>query len=398
MHIGTGQRGQVLPLIALSLAVLMGFAGIGVDVGYLEYRQQTQQTATDAAAAGGAEALLHAGCPNSTAANAAALANASNNGYPNAGNVTVTPNNPPLTGPFSSNPCAVSVTIKSQRVPTFFSKLFGYANGMPESTLAVAEVSSTGAGCIFLLSMTVESNFNGGNVSASQCGMLINDTANFSGATAHVLNIGYAGPPPSMTGANFTEGVPAPMLPVSDPCPEISGCAYLTANPPSTSSCTSFQGNGYVGNLSPGCYNNLSLNGATVTLLPGTYVLNGGSNFNSANVSGSGVTLYVTATGTPPNFNGTQSMSLSPPTSGGQQGVLYYQVPSNAQSPNFNGTTENLSGLVYAPHATSVNFNAAAGGYLVLVFGAANFNGSIPQDFATPPPGESLIKQAVVAQ
>jgi len=105
------ERGQVLPLIAVALAVLMGFAGIAVDVAYLEYRQQTQQTATDAAAAGGAEALLHAGCPNSTAANNAALANASNNGYPNGGNILVTPNNPPASGPFASNPCAVSVTI-----------------------------------------------------------------------------------------------------------------------------------------------------------------------------------------------------------------------------------------------------------------------------------------------
>jgi hypothetical protein len=394
----TNERGQVLPLIAISLAVLMGFAGIGVDVGYLEYRQQAQQTATDAAAAGGAEALLHAGCPNSAAANAAALANAANNGFPNAGNVSVTPINPPATGPFASNPCAVSVTITSQHVATFFSKLFGYYNGMSESTLAVAEVTSTGAGCIFLLSMTVETNFNGGTVNASQCGMLINDSANFNGATAHVLNIGYAGPAPNENGASFTEGIPAPMLPVTDPCPEISGCAFLTANPPSTSSCTNFQGNGYVGSLNPGCYNNLNLNGAHVTLNPGTYVFNGGTNFNGASVTGSGVTLYVTATGTPPNFNGVQSMTLSPPTSGSQQGVLYYQVPSNTQAPNFNGSTETMSGLIYAPGPTGVNFNGSGGGYLVLVFGAANFNGSTPQDFATPPPGQSLIKQAVVAQ
>ena len=83
-----GERGQVLPLIAVSLAVLMGFAGIAVDVAYLEYRQQAQQTATDAAAAGGAEALLHAGCPNANAAKSAALANAANNGFPMAGNTS----------------------------------------------------------------------------------------------------------------------------------------------------------------------------------------------------------------------------------------------------------------------------------------------------------------------
>jgi len=393
----TNERGQVLPLIAVSLAVLMGFAGIGVDVGYLEYRQQSQQTATDAAAAGGAEALLHAGCPNSTAATTAALENATNNGFANGGNVTVTPNNPPLSGPFASNPCAVSVTITSQHVATFFSKLFGYYNGMPESTLAVAEVTSTGAGCIFLLSMTAESNFNGDNVNASQCGMLINDTANFNGSTMHVLNIGYAGSAPNENGSSFTEGLPAPMLPITDPCPEITGCAYLTANPPSTSSCTSLNKNGYNGTISPGCYSSFNVNGSNVTLLPGTYVFTGNTNFNGSSITGSGVTLYVTASGTPPNFNG-DPVTLSPPTTGGQAGVLYYQVPSNTSNPNFNGSNPSFSGLMYCPGAPDVNFNGASGGYLVLVFGGTNFNGSTAFDFATPPPGQSLIKQAVVAQ
>jgi hypothetical protein len=391
------ERGQVLPLIAVGLAVLMGFAGVAVDVAYLEYRQQSQQTATDAAAAGGAEALLRAGCPNQTAADNAAYANAADNGYANGGNITVLPNNPPLTGPFASNPCAVSVTINSTHNPTFFSKLFGYQNGMPESTLAVAEVSSTGSGCIFLLSMTINQNFNGANVNASQCGMLINDTANFNGANLHVLNIGYAGQAPNTNGATFSEGVPAPMLPIADPCPEISGCAYLAANPPSTSNCTSFNGNGFNGALPSGCYNNLNLNGATVTM-SGTYVFNGGTNFNGANITGNGVTMYVTASGTPPNFNGVAAATMTPPTTGGAQSVLYYQVPSNTGSPNFNGSNGNYSGLIYAPGATSANFNGAQGEYLVLVFGAANFNGGNALDLATPPPGQSLIKQAVVAQ
>ncbi len=391
------EGGQILPLIAVALAVLMGFAGIAVDVGYLEERQQSQQTATDAAAAGGAEALLHAGCPNPAAASGAALYDAANNGYANGGNVTVTPYNPPLSGPFSNNPCAVSVTIDSKHNATFFSRLFGYPNGMEESTLAVAEVSSTGSGCIFLLSMTINQNFNGANVNASQCGMLINDTANFNGANLHVLNIGYAGQTPNTNGATFTEGVPAPMLPVSDPCPEITGCAYLTANPPSTSNCTSFNGNGFNGALPSGCYSNLNLNGANVTM-SGTYVLTGGSNFNGANITGNGVTIYVTASGTAPNFNGVAAATMTPPTSGGAQGVLYYQVPSNIGSPNFNGSNGGYSGLIYAPGATSANFNGAQGKYLVLVFGAANFNGGNALDLATPPPGQSLIKQAVVAQ
>ena len=393
-----GERGQVLPLIAVCLAVLMGFAGIAVDVAYLEYRQQAQQTATDAAAAGGAEALLHAGCPNQTAASGAALANASNNGFPNAGNTTVTPVNPPTDGAFASNPCAVSVQITTKHVATFFSRLFGYSTGMPETTLAVAEVTSTGAGCIFLLSPTISQNFNGANVNASQCGMLINDTANFNGANLHVLSIGYAGAPPNTNGANLTEGLPAPMLPVADPCPEITGCAYLAANPPSTSNCISFNGNGYNGSLSPGCYSSLNLNGATVTMQPGTYVFNGYTNFNGANITGNGITMYVTASGTPPNFNGVSAATMTPPASGNQTGVLYYQVPSNTGGPNFNGSNGNYSGLIYAPGAINANFNGAQGKYLVLVFGMANFNGGAALDLATPPPGQSLIKQAVVAE
>jgi len=392
-----GQTGQILPLIALCLAVLMGFAALAVDVAYLEYRQQAQQTATDAAAAGGAEALLKAGCPNPGAAKSAAYLSASNNGFPNGGSVTVTPNNPPLTGPFSSNPCAVSVTIASQHVATFFSRLFGFSNGMPESTLAVAEVSATGSGCIFLLSMTTSQNFNGANVSATQCGMLINDTANFSGASVNALNIGYAGMPPNVGGAQFAESSPAPMLPISDPCPDITGCAYLAANPPQTNACGSYNAHGQTVTLSPGCYNSLNLSGANVTLNPGTYVLNGGENLSNATITGSGVTIYVTASGTPPNFNG-DTVSLSPPTSGSTSGVLYYQVPSNTNPPNFNGNSVSFSGLIYCPTATGINFNGANGKYLVLVFGAANFNSSAAYDFATPPPGQSLIKQAVVAQ
>ncbi len=391
------ERGQVLPLIAVALAVLMGFAGIAVDVGYLEFRQQSQQTATDAAAAGGAEALLHGGCPNQAAASAAAYANAANNGYANGGNNLVSPVNPPNGGPFAANPCSVSVTITSQHNATFFSRLFGYPNGMAETTRAVAEVSATGSGCIFLLSMTISQNFNGANVNASQCGMLINDTANFNGANMHVLNIGYAGQAPNENGATFSEGLPEPMLPIADPCPEISGCAYLAANPPPTTNCTSFNGNGFNGTLPSGCYSNLNLNGATVTM-SGTYVLTGASNFNGANITGNGVTLYVTASGTAPNFNGVAAATMTPPTTGGAQGVLYYQVPSNNGSPNFNGDVGNYSGLIYAPGATSANWNGAQGKYLVLVFGAANFNGGNALDLATPPPGQSLIKQAVVAQ
>jgi hypothetical protein len=394
------EAGQVLPLIALSLTALMGMGGIGVDVGFLEYRQQAQQTATDAAAAGGAESLLRAGCPNQSAAQTGAYMDASSNGFPNGGNVKVAVTNPPGSGPFAGNGCAVSVQVTTQNVATFFMRLFGYPTGAQETTQAVAIVSQTGGGCIYLLSPTSESNFNGANVTATKCGVLINDTANFNGATIDVQSLGYASSTaPNENGATFKAAVPEPMLPVADPCLEITGCADLTASPPPSSNCTSANYNGYTGAVPSGCYSYLNLNGANVTM-NGTYVFTGSQNYNGATIKGTNITMYVTSGGTPPNFNGA-NVTLAPPTPGpgtNSPGVLYYQVPGNTGAPNFNGATNSFSGLIYAPGAVDVNVNGAGGGYLVIVYGSANFNGSSTIDFATPPPYASLVKQAVVAE
>jgi hypothetical protein len=390
-------RGQVLPLIVISLGALMGFGGIAVDVGFLEYRQQVQQTATDAAALGGAQALARTSCDSALVGKSAALADATGNGFSTAGSVTVNAYVPPATGPYAGNSCAVGVAITDAAVQTFFTRLFGYASGMQETTQAVAAVSSNGGtGCIYLLSPTVDQNFNGAKVHSPQCGVYINDTANFNGANFDVPYIGYAGGTPNENGSVFTEATPQPMLPIADPCPTIPGCNYLANNPPSTSSCTSFNGNGYNGSLAAGCYSSLNLNGANVTM-NGLYIFNGSSNFNGATVSATNTTIYVTASGTPPNFNGA-TVTLSPPSSGNERGVAYYQVPANTGSANFNGTNNSYSGLMYAPTATSVNFNGAGGGYVVLVFGAVNFNGSTTQDFASPPPGGALVTKAVIVQ
>lgn len=390
--------GQVLPLIAVCLGALMGFAGISVDVGFLEYREQSQQTATDSAALGGAEVLAHSSCSNAGPAQQAAVADASGNGFSNGGNIGVTAHSPPQSGPFASNSCAIGVQIAAQHTQTFFSQLFSAAQGMTETTQAIAEVEpiSNGTPCIYLLSTTIDQNFNGANVQGPQCSIYMNSTANFNGSTIDAAGIGYAGGAPNENGAHFTEATPAPMLAIADPCPAIPGCAYLASNAPSTSSCTSFNGNGYNGSLSAGCYSSLNLNGATVTL-NGTYVLAGTSNFNGAHITGSNVTIYVTASGTAPNFNGAY-VALSPPTSGNQVGVLYYQVPTNTGSANFNGATNSYSGLVYSPGATSVDFNGTGGGYVVLVFGGINFNGTTAQEFATPPPGQALATKAVIVQ
>ena len=107
----------------------------------------------------------------------------------------------------------------------------------------------------------------------------------------------------------------------------------MVASPPSVSGCTApcLQTGGAI---SAGCYSSLSLSGA-VTLNPGTYVINGPLTFTSATLSGTGVTFYVTASGTAADFSGVlagSGSSLSPPSSGSYSGVLYYQVPGNSMA------------------------------------------------------------------
>ncbi len=390
-----GESGQVLPLIALCMASLMGFGGMAVDVGYWRYQQREQQSATDAAALGGAQQLIYSSCPNQTVANTGATKDATNNGYTTGvKGVTVAVSNPPASGVFASSSCAVQVQIGSSSVPTFFTRLFGKAN-MAVSTQAVAQVVADGNGCIYMLAAAGNTNFNSGNVQASQCSMSINGSANFNGSTINAASIGEGNYSGSNNGGTFSAASPAPMLPVADPCPEIAGCAALAASPPATSPCnTPYSGSGI---LVQGCYTNLNLHGANITLSGGTYVFAGSSNFNGASITGTGVTIYVPAGATPPNFNKVTSLTLSPPTTGSYAGVTYYQVPSNSNDINFNGSSTNLSGLIYAPSA-AMNYNGSAGQYAVLVAAYANFNGSSVLDFGAPASGQSLLKTAVLSQ
>ena len=199
-----------------------------------------------------------------------------------------------------------------------------------------------------------------------------------------------------MNGATFVEASPTKMLPVADPCPEIAGCAYLTANPPPITGCVPYQENGLNATVNPGCYSSFQLNGGSVHMNPGLYVFTGIIQDNGPPVSGSGVMIYVANGGGPAQFNG-GNVTLSPPTTGNYAGVLYYQAPSNTNVVQFNGGSMNLSGLIYAPGSLG-QVNGTGGSYVVLVLGTAQLNGGFTVDAGSPTPGQTLIKNAVLVQ
>lgn len=383
----------------------MGFAAMAVDAGYLEYRQRQQQSAADAAAIGGAQQLAYTGCNDQSAATTTADADAATNGFPDEtssnGPITVKVTNPPQSGPYANNNCAVDVTINNTNTQTFFSRIFGY-NQMKETTEAVAASESNGNGCAYLLGTTATDDFHGAKISAAACGLLINGSPTFDGGEIDFLNIGYAG---SLTthGTKWDAAEPEAMLPVADPCPEIAGCRALSADPPATSGCGAATVTN--GAISPGCYSGISGNQGFSTMQPGMYVFTGPISLTGGNLTGNGVTIYVADGGSFSMSGVTATLSACTTSCTGSgnyvavPNVLYYQPSSNPNQITISGPPSSYSGLIYAP-AAPATFNGNAGtGYTVVVFNSWTLNGTGQgMTFAAPPQGGSFIPKAVLVQ
>ncbi|MBV8280488.1 MAG: hypothetical protein JO347_00305 [Candidatus Eremiobacteraeota bacterium] len=403
VRVRNGERGAILPLIALTLAVLMGFAGVAVDVGYWEYQQRQQRNAVDAAAVGGAQQLVYSNCADTGAATSAAKGDASDNGFADGSNgVTVTVQNPPQSGPFAGNNCAVYAQITRTGVPSYFSRLFGFSQGVTETTQAVGIVTSDNPGCLYLLSQSATLNMNVDVLLAPKCSVLANSsTVETLGAVMDVKSFGYAHAIQENLLTLFLGAQPKPMLPVADPCPEITQCAYLAANPPPSDNCTAYVNNSILPQtVNPGCYSTFQNNLGIVTMNPGIYTFTGPVN-NTGVLTGNGVTMYVTSTGGPVGFNGSVAL-LAPPTSGPTAGVLYYQVPGNTNPVGFNASASlSLAGLVYAPGALGEilgQANITFGQYVVFVLSNLKTLVGVNLTLPGPPDGLSLIKRAALAE
>lgn len=347
------QSGQMLPLIAILLVLLMGFTALSVDVGYLRYEQNRQQSATDSAAIAGASELAYS--TNLDDVTAAADADATANGFTGSASTVIAVANPPADGAHSGSTTAVKVVITTTQ-PAAFEAVLGRTTNQVQ-TIATAAVGSNGTGCIYALGTTQTTTVNSGLISAPTCGMVIDGNVTFNSAHITMSSIGVAG---TITANSPTYGGASPMksIPVGDPCPSLVGCAYLKSNPPATSPCnhTNYTANSTTVTLQPGVYcGGMTLNASHVTMSAGVYVLTGAFTNNSSTISGSGVTIYQ-ASGQVVLNSG--SFSVTAPTSGNTEGVLFYQPASNTNAPTFNSATANISGVLYFP---SVNFTLNSG-------------------------------------
>lgn len=121
------QRGFTIVLSALMMFVILGFTGLAVGAGYLQWQRRLMQSAADAAAMGTLREVelgrTNAGPEYNLTL--AARNDAAMNGFTNGANgVTVTLHNPPVSGAFSGDGTVAQVII-SKPYPTFFMGILG---------------------------------------------------------------------------------------------------------------------------------------------------------------------------------------------------------------------------------------------------------------------------------
>jgi Flp pilus assembly protein TadG len=365
------QTGQALVAVTFGLVVLLGAAGLAIDMGYLRYQKRLQQSAADSAALAAAGDLAYVpGLDiNTSATNEVAL-----NGF-TGGGVTVKVNNPPATGPFVATATAgnkqyVEVLITVVQ-PTFFMKIFG-VNTVNITARAVA--LAAGKNCVYSLGTTTGITPPPPLFPKPPCGVI-----------DHLVLVGQGA------------------VPAADPL------AYLTA-PPIPTGCADGTVNGSkppnppppIVTLTSGCYTRIAVTGNASVQLNGTYIVTGvdGITFNgTGSLIGSDVTFYLGPTAGPVSIS--RPVNLVAPTAGPYAGILFYQDPGNANAATITGTGgSTLQGALYFPSATlSLTDTGTGAAYTIAVANSLVLGGTtnFPADYSSLP-GGSPIKAAVLVE
>ncbi|RUW26332.1 hypothetical protein EOA60_18950 [Mesorhizobium sp. M1A.F.Ca.IN.020.06.1.1] len=345
-----GESGNVATIFALTLPIVVGGAGLGVETSYWYYSSLKLQATADAAAYAGALEKIQGS--DTATITAAATQSATDNGL---GNGTITVHTPPTSGPNTAKK-AVEV-ILNQNLDRMFTSIFTQTK-VPEQARAVALIADASKACVLALNKSASQAalFSGStSVKLTGCSVMSNSSAadaikvqGSAGLQADCLisvgGVSLNNPVTTTCKSPITQALPA-----SDP--------FSSLPAPSTSgSCQNVNSGKSTQTIQPGTYcNGMNLNG-NVALSSGTYVVQGNLKINAGAVitcaapCTNGVTIYMTGSNTI-SMNGNATVTLSAPTSGTYSGVLFYgDRTGNAAQSTFNGTaTSSLTGAIYFP-------------------------------------------------
>lgn len=345
------RRGLTAVTFALSLPVIVGGAGLGVEVGYWFLEERRLQTAADLAANAGAVALRSGASESGVIA--AAEREAEQNGFdPALGSIVI--HTPPSTGP-NQNDRAVEVLLQTT-AQRYFTRLFDQ-NPIDIRARAVAAYQTESQACILALDTWANdavifignptATFNG-------CVVMSNSLADDSITIAGSADVTA---PCIISAGGTAVTADLTLTACSEPMEEMPQAQdpYASLPEPSTAGPCADPPNGNPNQpmtLDPGVYcGGLSLSG-DVTLTPGVYVIEGGDFRINANTNafGEGVTFFLT-NGAEVHFNGSAHIEFAAPTSGTYAGVLMYGDRDQGNGENvFNGTADSsLTGALYFP-------------------------------------------------
>jgi hypothetical protein len=401
-------RGATAAVMAVTIATLIGFGGLGVETGFWFSEKRHYQTAADAAALSGAFQLA-AQIPNicsggATATNMTPIRKtgttlATTNGYNGplavAGSAVSTTetlyiNSPPTSGSYAGNNCAVEAILYEPK-RALLAAVYEPSVTIGTRAVALVKLNFGGGACdVSLNSGPTAPSGNGGvaginiagtaQVNQPGCVMASNSTnpCSFStngNPTVTIGDIYTAGG--DCLGSNTTLDTNG-LVPVTggDQIPDPFASTFTNSpNMPTGSGCpgTSAISNPSNTTIAPGTYSSISLtSGGPYTFGSGTFYVCGTGNgstvgqFKSSvvtNTAAGGATFVVQGK---IDITGTGTLASQP---GVDDGVLFYQPGngSNLQQDNINGGSNLiLTGAIYLPggNLTFNGNNATAAGSL----------------------------------
>ena len=409
-----GQGGQVLFVTVIVLVALCAVIALALDAGYLFDDKRRAQTAADAAALAGAEELKRGDTAGVVGAGDQA---ATTNGFTDgASGTTVTVNNPPTSGRYAGDAAFVEAIVTRSR-PNLFMSLVGYQTGAVGARAVAGWANSTN--CIYALNPTAQFGLkvSGGGALTAQCGVVVNSNTSMAlncGGGGNVVatsttvtggNSGCAGPATPQTSIPPS---PDPLADRTDPCT----LGYLQGKCTTCSKCCDYNNthvNGKTTSLGPGVYcGGITVsNGGNATFTAGTYVLEGGglNVSGQSSLNGTSVTFYNTGTNKtygPISISGGTVGSLTAPTSGPMEGMLFFQdrtITSNATNMLSGQTTLSYAGVLYFP-TTALSFSgggSATAAYTILVADTITITGqsTINDDFSSLQDGDPIKRVAL---
>jgi len=383
------RSGAIAVYVGLMMPVLVGAAGLAVDLTSWYRAKRNIQSAADAAAYAAALNLAEQGlheAPDMSAIQAAANDAAARNGV---GPVTVNP---------MADPQALEV-IATEPAPLFFTSLF--LDAPPPIAARAAAKAVVADACVWSLHPTARGalTVSGNSTVDLDCGVVINSEhheaaleqtgSSCLSATAVTVRGDYAGacvsPQPEIFAPDY-----------GDPLSHLEAPAYGSCDYPNKVTVDAGFAMQYGGGpvpLDPGVYcGGIEIKAnQTVVFQPGLYVLEGGEFYiagnahvsNAEDASG-GVTFYLTGTGSnyaTLRFESGADITLTPMTVEPLANVLFFQDP-NAPAGGSNqvagGATMQLTGILYFPsqHVEFTGGSSTSESNVLLVASTLTFTGT----------------------